>query len=386
MTRTVLYLMPAGDKGGAEVVIETLVRHLDRSRYRPVVAFLRPGRLVADFEAAGVQTITLPAHRARNPVGIAQAIRGLRGAVAQAGAAIVHANAGHLLTYATAATLGTPARVVWHVHDPLGNGSWHERLFRLTQRWMRPDATVFANPAVAASHLAAYPRIALHRTILPGVDPARFARADGGAARRALDLPPEAPLVVMVARLQAFKGHDHLLAAAPTILAAHPSARIVIAGGTMFGREPAYGHALRARAKALGIADAVVFTGYVPDAVRDGLVATASVLVHPADYEPLGLSVLEAMAAGVPVVAADADGPRLTVGDGGILVPRRNPAALARAVVALLDDPARAAALGAAGRRRVERHFSISAMVGAFEELYDTVVGERPVTSADCHG
>lgn len=385
MNAPVLFLLPAGDKGGAEAVIEALVARLDRRRFEPWAVCMRPGPLIADLAAAGARTFTLPAHRARRPIKLVRSVVALRRLVRTAQPAIVHANAGHLLAHATAATRGTATRVVWHVHDPLGNRTLHERAFRWAQRGLQPDVTVFANPAVATSYLAAYPRIGRHRTIVPGVDPERFARADPEAARRAVGVPYAAPLVVTVARLQAFKGHAHLLAAAPRILAAHPAARIVIAGTTLFGREPDLERSLRETAQRLGVAERVVFCGYVPDPVRDGLVAAAAVLVHPADYEPFGLAVLEGMAAGVPVVAADAEGPRLTVGDAGILVPRGDAAALARAVISLLDDPGRAAALGAAGRRRVAAQFSLDAMVSAFEALYAELLADRR-TAGSRHG
>lgn len=373
MTR-VLYLLPAAERGGAEVVIESLLGRLDRRRFEPLVVFLRPGPYAGRLAASGVRVITLTGHRAREPLKAAAAARALRRIVQNAHVDVIHANAGHLLVYAVAAAYRTRARVVWHVHDPLGNRTMHERVFRLLQRPLHPDLTVFANHAVATSYLRAYPGIRRHEIVLPGVDPARFASADPARARRALGLRDDAPLVVTIARLQAFKGHETLLEAAPAMLAAHPGARLAVVGGTPFGRETGFADHLRRRAADLGVDNKVVFTGEIPDQLRDDLLAAAWVYVHPARYEPFGIAVVEAMAAGVPVVAADADGPRRTVADAGILVPAGDATALARAVVALLDDPERRAALGAAGRSRVATQLSLDRMAAALERIYDELV------------
>jgi starch synthase len=103
------------------------------------------------------------------------------------------------------------------------------------------------------------------------------------------------------------------------------------------------------------------------------------VLVHPARWEGFGLALLEAMLAGKPVVATRVSAAPEIVADGdtGILVPPDDPAALAEAVVALLDDPAQAAALGEAGLARARSEFSVARMAERTAAIYAAVSAER---------
>jgi len=378
--RTVLFVDPVGEKGGAEVVVLDLVRGLDRRRFTPVVACFGPGPFVDELREMGVRTFVFRPHRARQPHRVMQTIRALSAVIRSEDVDVVHANSGHLLFYARMAARGTGAAVVWHPHDPLdGSGGAFERTFVGLQRRMRPDWTVFANPAVRASYLATYPRISGHDVIVPGVDAESVSGGDANAARAELGIPGDVPIVTMFARLQSHKGHLDLLDAASRVNAAHPSTRYVLCGGTLFGRQPEYAARVTERVSELGLEDCVHLPGYVSEALKRDLLAASSIVAHPATYEPFGIAVLEAMAAARPVVAAEVDGPSHTVVDGetGLLVPPGDADALAVAIEKLLDAPDLAAAMGAAGRARAEQRFSVDAMVRAFEEVYDRVVRAR---------
>ncbi|MGY1652748.1 glycosyltransferase family 4 protein [Geodermatophilus sp. SYSU D01119] len=194
----------------------------------------------------------------------------------------------------------------------------------------------------------------------PGVDVDRFTpAADGTAVRRRYGLG-EAPVVVCVSRLVPRKGQDVLVAAWPRVLARHPGARLLLVGG---GPDEAR---LRRAARSLG--DAVVLTGPVPTDRLPEHYAAGDVFAMPCrtrrgglDVEGLGMVYLEAAACGLPVVAGTSGGAPEAVLDGesGTVVrDPRSPEAVAAAVSALLDDPARARAMGAAGRAWVERRWS----------------------------
>jgi phosphatidyl-myo-inositol dimannoside synthase len=197
------------------------------------------------------------------------------------------------------------------------------------------------------------PRAALE-PLPPGIDADRF-RPDAGARatiRRRHGLG-EAPVVVCVSRLVARKGQDMLIRALPRIRARVPGARLVLVGGGPDVRR------LRALAKADHVASAVVFTGPVADADLPAYHAAGDVFALPCrtrgrglDVEGLGIALLEAAAAGRPVVAGRSGGAPETVREGrtGHVVDGRDPAALVEALVGLLADPDRAAAMGAAGR------------------------------------
>lgn len=187
--------------------------------------------------------------------------------------------------------------------------------------------------------------------------------------RAELGIPAGAPLVGEIARLCEVKGQRELIHALPLL----PEARVLFVGGDL-ERGGAFKRALERDAERLGVRDRVVFTGHRHDARR--LLAELDVLVLPAWTEGLPLVVLEAMAQRRPVVATPVGGTPEVVADGetGLLVPPRDPAALAGALRRLLDDPDLRRRMGEAGRRRVAERFSAAAMVARVLEIYDEVV------------
>jgi phosphatidyl-myo-inositol dimannoside synthase len=208
----------------------------------------------------------------------------------------------------------------------------------------------------------------------PGVDVDTFTpSADGAAVRRRHDLG-EGPVVVCVSRLVPRKGQDVLVAAWPRVLARHPQARLLLVGGG-----PAEG-ALRRAVAARGLERSVVLTG--PASVEDlpAYYAAGDVFAMPCrtrrgglDVEGLGMVFLEAAACGRPVVAGTSGGAPEAVQDGvtGHVVEPRSAEAVATAIGDLLADPARARAMGAAGRAWVERRWSWSTIAATFDRLLD---------------
>lgn len=199
-----------------------------------------------------------------------------------------------------------------------------------------------------------------------GVQLERFAAADESdrcRVRRAFGVEPAAPVVGVVARLSEQKGLTHLIAATPAILREHPDTQIVVVG------EGPLRAALEQQARSIGVADHVRLVGYRTDVAA--CLRAMDVFVLPSLYEGLPLSVLEAMGAGLPVVATRVDGTPEAVGDGdtAVLVPPADPAALAAAVNSVLGDPDRAAAMAAAGRARAAL-FSTSTLLDRLAPLY----------------
>jgi glycosyltransferase involved in cell wall biosynthesis len=203
-----------------------------------------------------------------------------------------------------------------------------------------------------------------------GTDPLPVG-AGGGRWRERLGIAPGAPLVVAAGRLVDKKGFDVLLEAAPVLRRRWPAARIVIGGGGDLLAP------LRDRARALEVADMVSFTGGLSHPEMLELIAAADLFVMPSvrdrrgNVDGLPVVVLEAMAASKPVVASDVSGLPLAVQHGatGLLVPERDPQALAEAMAGLLADPARARRLGEAGRRRVEEELNWSEIARQHDEL-----------------
>jgi phosphatidylinositol alpha-1,6-mannosyltransferase len=206
----------------------------------------------------------------------------------------------------------------------------------------------------------------------PGVDVERFRPdADGAAIRRQYGLGG-APVVVCVSRLVARKGQDVLVAGWPRVLARHPDARLLLVGGG-----PAEGSLRRSVAR-LGLERSVAFTGPVAPEQLPAHYAAGDVFAMPCrtrraglDVEGLGMVFLEAAACGRPVVAGTSGGAPEAVQEGvtGHVVDPRSPDAVAAAISGLLADPARAAAMGKAGRVWVEQRWSWTTIAATFAEL-----------------
>ena len=208
-----------------------------------------------------------------------------------------------------------------------------------------------------------------------GVDPRKIrlipngipSPANGSVAdvRAELGIEPDAPVLGVVCELRAQKALEVLFEAAALLLPEFPALKVLVAGD---GPERPR---LETAARQLGAADAVLFLGIRRDV--PALLGAVDVAVLSSDYEGSPLSVLEYMAAGKPVVSTRVGGVPELIEDGvqGLLVEPRDPAALAGAVAELLRDPERAERLGAQGRERQRRAYSLDAMVRNVEELYE---------------
>jgi glycosyltransferase involved in cell wall biosynthesis len=217
------------------------------------------------------------------------------------------------------------------------------------------------------------------RYIPYGIDVARFdRRADARARVRAeFGIPAAAPLVGTVARFHPWKAQSLLVDAAAGVLRAEPAARFLLVGAAAFGAHAHYRDELEAKVRALGLAERVLFAGSRPD-VPD-LLNALDLFVLPSVREPFGIVSIEAQACGTPVIGARVGGIPETLEEGvsGLLVPPADPGALARAIVELLRDPPRRAAMGTAGRERVVRLFSRERVVEATTRLYEELADRR---------
>jgi glycosyltransferase involved in cell wall biosynthesis len=260
---------------------------------------------------------------------------------------------------------------------------WHGDCFRQVRVWggrrmksacLRARALVASSPAARRElEAAGYPReriIDVHLGVprLPPRTPETQAEARCLLAESspALQLAAQAPLVVSTSRLAAGRGWEQLLAAWSIVARQKPDARLWLAG-----EAPAMAGVTQLM-EVLGLDGHVGLIGMFDDV--EGLLVTADVHVAPAaDGSPQ--SVVEAMAAGVPSVAIDVPLNRWLLSDeqAGLLVPPENAAALAAAILRLLDDPALAARLGAAGQERAKTEFDLEKMVDGYLELFESI-------------
>ena len=177
-------------------------------------------------------------------------------------------------------------------------------------------------------------------------------------------IPGEAQLALAVGRLIEQKDHETLLLAFASVLAEHPDARLAILGGGPLEAET------RALAESLGIGDSVSMPGRTE--IRDWL-ERADVFVHTSRWEGFGIVLLEAMLAGLPIVATAVSAVPEVVEDGatGALVPAGDVDGVARELAALLADPGLRRQLGEAGRERARTEFSVARMAERTIEVYE---------------
>ncbi len=201
------------------------------------------------------------------------------------------------------------------------------------------------------------------------IDPAPYlGDYDKAAFRHALGLPRQAPLAAIVAQLIERKGHRHLLAALPRVLERQPGLVVLV-----YGRGPLEDE-LRTAIERQGLAGRVKLMGFIDDLPAQ--LGCVDLLVHPADMEGLGVSLLQASAARVPIIASRAGGMPEAVRDGenGLLIEPGDVDGLAAAMIRLLDDAALRNRMGEAGRALVLREFSVDAMCEGNLAVYRKVL------------
>ena len=236
------------------------------------------------------------------------------------------------------------------------------------KRYANRCAVVVVPSAMVAARLRAHgvqARIEVISTAALEADVAD--RRDPASVRTTYGIPPGRPLVVTASRLAREKSIELVLEAFAALRRTHAAALLVIGGGPEE-------ESLRSRAEALGISDDVVFTGLLPHPRTLDCMAAADVFLYASQTETQGLVVVEAMALGLPVVAVRAGGIPDAVRDGetGYLT-APDPAALAARVRLLLEEPARAEAMGRRGRED-SAAFRMSVIAGRLTTLYESLL------------
>jgi len=245
-------------------------------------------------------------------------------------------------------------------------------LYNLVHGWMnrRTHHFIAISSAVADAMLSRREVPKDKITIIPNGIPApdTSSLTPSEKIRRELSIPPGAPLVVSVARLEKEKELTNLIAAMKTVLQTHPAAHCLIAGQGSLQND------LQAQIDSLGLGRNVHLAGFRPDALS--LINAADLFVLPSLAEPFGLVLLEAMSLSKPVIATRSAGPIEIVDDNhtGVLVPPSNPTELAIAITRVLCDPALGAQMGTAGRQRFESHFTSARMAADTLALYQRVL------------
>ncbi|GAA4229515.1 glycosyltransferase involved in cell wall biosynthesis [Streptosporangium album] len=369
LRRVVLLIPQLAPLGGTEVQISLLARELRaRNIDTKVIVLRRGGRHTETLRPAGIEVCHLgfvpislgPLALARNLYACVSLLRLLRRLKPQ----VLHA----FLYFGY--VVGPPAARLARVPIVVA-GRRSQSFFKKNRRWVlaleraatRITDHVIANAVAVAEDARAVERMPAHKLSViynglpePAFDPAKPENIDTSL-----------PVVLCVANLLRVKGHRFLIEAAAMLSRQGRACTVVL-----IGEGPERSH-LQTQATALGVD--VRFLGFRTDTA--GFLARADIVVLPSLSEGLSNAVMEAMAAGRPIVATSVGGMPELLEDRGILIPASSPSALAEGIVRLLDDPELATALGAAARAWARKNLDVAVMAEQHINLYHRLLEAR---------
>ena len=349
---------------GVKRLFAWMIPRFDKSRFNVSLISLRKKDLSADtLEEFGIDVTYLARHKF-DPATYPALLKVLRAKKAD----ILHMHGYGATTFGRmcAWRMGIPA--ILHEHANHGDTPWFQKV---ADRLLAPHTDIAIAVSQSTGEFTTRARLLppeRTKVVYLGAPLDEFARqrqADEiAAARSALGIAPGTTAVGTVTRLMPAKGNKYLVDAAPAVLASHPAVRFFIIG------EGELRDTLEAQARALNLGDRLVFTGFTRDVAA--ALSALDVLVFPSLAEGTPLTMFEALAMGKPIVATDADGLEdvLTNGKDALVVRKADAAALAGAIIRLLEEPELAAQLGAAARKTGAR-YDIGAFVRKMERLYE---------------
>ena len=348
--------MPKAElSGGAETALMEMLRSSESKRIEWIVVFQVLGGMVDRVRSLGIAALVVHGGRVRQFHRLLWSVMRIVQIASQNCVDLILSWEGKAHLYGGPAAILSGIPAVWVSHASVSH--WNP-VDRLTMRI--PAAGICAcSRSVASSFDIMVPRRPV-RIVNPGVDIIRFNAQDlpeRAVVRQMFGIEASRPLLVSVGRLVKAKGFDLLISAMPSVLKHFPEARCLILGGEDVG-EPGYRSMLERQIDDHGLSSRVLLMGLQADIPR--WLHLADVVVQASRLESFGLSIVEAMAMGKPVVAAAASGPREIIDSGvnGILVPVNDVKRIGSAIVCLLKDRALAERIGEAAIRRARRFSS----------------------------
>jgi glycosyltransferase involved in cell wall biosynthesis len=380
----VLCLNATAELGGTDTDLVTMIRALDRAAFEPVVVLPHPGPLDEAYRALDVEVrylpLRLPGRHGRLTQQLRHLAAGTRG-IARLAALIDRERIDLVYCNSLLALPGAPAARLAGRPCVVHSGELYDRP-RPIAALLYHAAGALAERIIVSSETVrrrfpAWCRSRVH-TIYNGIDLQRF-RPDcsGAEVRRACGFAPDAPVAGFVGRLVPWKGPDRFLEACARVAQAYPPARFLLVGSTL-AAYTGYAERLERSAAELGLSGRVAFRLNRTDVPQH--LAAMDVFVHASVRpEPFGIVVIEAMAAGRPVIATAAGGVLEIIDhpDAGVLVPPGDVEAMAAAMLALLRDGSRRARLGETARRLALERYDIRMVIQRIEAIFRAAAGSR---------
>lgn len=369
--RRVLFLIDTGGPGGAETVFSSLVERLDPTGWQPAPAVPSRDWLYYKLESMGVEPVLLPT---TGPFDLRYLVRIIR-AARSTNAQLIHA---HLLTssvYGCIAglLLRLPVVCTFHGTADISPADRHLNFkFRILRN--RAARIVFVSRYLQQRFESLGLNATQSEVIPNGIDVALYESNGRGSLRGPLGADGHAILVGAIGNVRSPKAYDILLKALAILKQTGPRCRCVIVGDTK--GVPELTHQLLELRNALGLEAEVDFTGFREDIPR--ILRSLDICTVSSSSEGFSLTTVQALAAGVPVVATRSGGPEEIIEDGhtGILVPTGNPEALAEAIRELALDADLRRRIGRCGRETVRRRYDVAGMVARYEILYERILAE----------
>lgn len=368
--------------GGGEVHLLSLISKLNREKYKIFVAYPGPGPLEELLKKESVTPLRVTSLRGKwEPLCVLE----LMCLIQRHSIDIVHSYEPKSGFWAMMAAnlLGVPGKI-YTVHLPCFTPYWKETGFQWARdkiRYVRDTLTsCMADRIIAVSEEIAREKIgrqgiSSHKveTVLNGVEGRKFSpkKKAQGRLKEQFNIPKEARLVGVVARLEPHKGHLCLLEAMQAVVEKIPDVWLLVIG------EGWYEETVRDAVWEYGLDKHVVFTGFQKDMVN--VLLDLDLVVLPSMYESTNLSLIEGMLMEKAVVASaiPSHGPMIEDGVNGFLVPPGNAESLAAAMTKVLTDRQLAASMGRRGRKIALEQFSLDRMAEQTERVYEHALGSR---------
>jgi len=353
----ILYFSSFGSmKGGGQRSLFYLVRGLNKNIFNPIVVCPEEGELVNKLKETGIETLVMPFKRLRQ-MSAGFVLRLLR-LFKDRDISIVHTDSTTETFYAgiAARLLGVP--LIWHIR--VSSGSIMDRLLSLlsTRLILVAKALESRFPYLHANKLT---------PIINGISVEEFDAFPGTDIKKETGTDKDSVIIGCIGRIEAMKGQEYLVRAIERVEKERRDFRIMLIGEA----DETYYKNIVDLMESLKVKIYFSYLGYRTDTA--GIIKGLDILVSASSFgEGLSRVILEAMAAGKPVIATDIGGSREAIIDGlnGCIIPARDYNALADAILKLLNSPEKRKEMGTQGRRRVEQRFSLTNNIKRTEQLY----------------